>query len=109
MSNPTELNGPQIFRVERNCAERRGWAVMQSGVQVAAFATREAAVDAAHTLAASNWRIRQTASRVVVVGEDGRLEAIRMFGDTSRRAPTAGDDAGGIVMSDPHVFPVQAC
>jgi hypothetical protein len=81
-----------IFRVEPSRTRRGGWAVLQAGSVVGEFSTRDAASEAAHTLAANAWRLRELVSRVVVVGEDGRPTSFRMYGDPSRAsAPLAAD------------------
>lgn len=81
-----------IFRVEPSRTQRRGWAVLQAGSVVGEFATRDAAAEAAHTLAANAWRLRELVSRVVVVGEDGRPMSFRMYGDPSRAAQAPAAD-----------------
>lgn len=83
LSSGSETPSVQVFRVERSTTDRRAWTVMQAGAAVASFADRESAADAAHALAANAWRLRQTVSRVVVMGEDGRPTAFRMYGDPS--------------------------
>ncbi|MFN9791436.1 MAG: hypothetical protein ACK558_14295 [Pseudomonadota bacterium] len=50
---------------------------------MASFPSREAAVEKAHALAANAWRLRQRASRVVVMGVDGRPASLRIYGDTA--------------------------
>ena len=90
LSSSNEMPTVQVFRVERSASDPRAWSVVQSGAAVASFPNREAAAEAAHTLAASAWKLRQTLSRVVVMGEDGRPTSFRMYGDPSqvrREAP----------------------
>lgn len=92
MSSSNETPSVQVYRVERSSADRRQWSVVQSGATVATFPDREAAAEAAHALAASAWRLRQVVSRVVVMGEDGRPTAFRMYGDPSQSRQEAGGD-----------------
>ncbi|MCE3002452.1 MAG: hypothetical protein LW860_07090 [Xanthomonadaceae bacterium] len=84
LSSGSETPSVQVFRVERSANDRRTWTVVQSGAPVASFPDRDAAADAAHTLASNAWRLRQTVSRVVVMGDDGRPTAFRMYGDPSQ-------------------------
>lgn len=84
LSSSSETPSVQVFRVERSAGDPRTWCVVQAGAAVASFPTRDAAAEAAHTLAASAWRLRQAVSRVVVMGEDGRPTSFRMYGDPSQ-------------------------
>lgn len=84
LSSGSETPSVQVFRVERSASDRRQWTVIQSGAAVASFPDRESAVDAAHALASNAWRLRQAVSRVVVMGDDGRPTAFRMYGDPSQ-------------------------
>jgi hypothetical protein len=84
LSSGNESPSVQVFRVERSPTDRRTWTVVQAGAPVASFADRDAAADAAHALAANAWRLRQTVCRVVVMGDDGRPTAFRMYGDPSQ-------------------------
>lgn len=92
LSSSNEVSTVQVFRVERSASDPRAWSVVQSGAPVACFPNRDAAAEAAHTLAASAWKLRQTVSRVVVMGEDGRPTAFRMYGDPSQVRREAADD-----------------
>lgn len=83
MSSNPEPNPVQVFRVEPERSRSRSWSVVQSGSPVASFRSRDEAVEAAHTLASSAWRLRQCVARVVVLGEDGRPQSFRMYGDPS--------------------------
>lgn len=84
LSSHSDLPAVTVFRVEPSRTQRRAWAVLQAGTVVGEFATRDAATEAAHTLAANGWRLRELVSRVVVAGEDGRPLSFRMYGDPSR-------------------------
>lgn len=99
LSSSSEASTAQVFRVERAREGHRAWSVVQSGSAVATFADRDAAIEAAHTLAANTWRLRHCASRVVVLGEDGRPQAFRMYGDPSlANRPSGGEES--IVLQD---------
>lgn len=87
LSSGNEMPSVQVFRVERSASDPRSWAVMQAGAAVASFPDRDAAADAAHALASNAWRLRQTVSRVVVMGDDGRPTAFRMYGDPTQARP----------------------
>lgn len=84
LSSNSDLPQVTVFRVEPSRTQRRAWAVLQASSVVGEFGTRDAAAEAAHTLAANAWRLRELVSRVVVVGEDGRPLSIRMYGDPGR-------------------------
>jgi hypothetical protein len=104
LSSSTETAIAQVFRVERAREGQRAWSVVQSGSPVATFADRDAAIEAAHTLASNTWRLRQCASRVVVLGEDGRPQAFRMYGDPSQSGRAAAGEESIVLGDGPAPF-----